>query len=81
MERAKLGLNIPYREKLNNEEKECYHGKIADIGLDPYEHAYSSCTVKMAPSSEQLMLTPPFRILAHTIAHSISSALWRPPQE
>ena len=38
MERAKLGLNIPYREKLNNEEKERYHGKIAGIGLDPYEH-------------------------------------------
>ncbi|CAJ1080074.1 uncharacterized protein LOC119774761 [Xyrichtys novacula] len=39
MERSKLGLNIPYRDKLNDEERERYLSKIADIaGLDPYEH-------------------------------------------
>ena len=40
MERAKLGLNIQYRERLNNEERVLYLGKIADmvLSLDPYEH-------------------------------------------
>ena len=39
MDRANLGLDIPYKDKLNNEEKERYIIKIADIdGLDPYEH-------------------------------------------
>ena len=40
MERAKLGLNIQYRERLNNEERVLYLGKIADMvsSLDRYEH-------------------------------------------
>ena len=34
MERAKLVLNIPYRDMLNNDERERYPAKIADIGLE-----------------------------------------------
>ena len=38
MDRAELGLNIPHKGKLNNEEKDCYLSKVGDIdGLDPYE--------------------------------------------
>ena len=39
MDRKNLGLNIPYKDKLNNEEKARYLQKIAEIdGLDPYAH-------------------------------------------
>ena len=33
MDRKNLGLNIPYKDKLNNEEKERYRKKIADVDL------------------------------------------------
>ena len=58
MERAKLGLNIPYRGKLNNEEKERYLGKIADIGLDPYEQhtVWSEDDFDMQPPLNRVLL-------------------------